>query len=392
MRETAEDRRESDAVTNARNRIAVLASTTGTNHPEYATGLNQLALLLIMQGDTQSAEPLLRQALKIRRELLGENHPDYATNLSSLGGLLWARGALDQAEPLLRQAAEVRVETLGMSHPKSVVSLKSLEQLLKAKCDGFGSGPLGQVRNRPPSGPPEPEDKLVQEGPALEPAEPPVGSTEAGEVAGADQIAAGLERLTHEFAELGNHLARLGEGLRSGVAPAVDDLETRWSGARDGYARLSRDAAGAARARSLAPPADGFRSLADVAALMPALVEAEAARDKSLAVRREAFAVLDQLDRLGCPSDPTFAPLADCLEAARTLRLTIEQARPGEMPEVVGLLTTGRHPLNTLLNLVASDETTGDGQWADWFDVLVESFGNPLAVAAARSRIVSNGS
>ena len=91
MRETAEDRRESEAVANARNRIATLAAHYGTNHPEYASGLNQLALLLIMHGDPGSAEPLLSQALEVRRVALGERHPDYATNLSSLGGLLWAR-------------------------------------------------------------------------------------------------------------------------------------------------------------------------------------------------------------------------------------------------------------------------------------------------------------
>ncbi len=95
MRETAEDRRESEAVSNARQRIGLLAETFGTRRPEYATGLNQLALLLIMQGDPIEAAPLHRQALQIRQETLGERHPDFATNLSSLGGLLWARGDLD---------------------------------------------------------------------------------------------------------------------------------------------------------------------------------------------------------------------------------------------------------------------------------------------------------
>ncbi len=72
MREAAEDRRESEAVVNARQRIDLLAESFGIKHPEYATGLNQLALLLIMQGDPEGAEPLLRQALQVRRETLGE--------------------------------------------------------------------------------------------------------------------------------------------------------------------------------------------------------------------------------------------------------------------------------------------------------------------------------
>ena len=105
----------------------------GDRHPDYASSLIQLALLLIMHGDADEAEPLLREALDIRRETLGERHPDYATCLSSLAGLLWARGDLDGAEPLLRQALEIRYEVLGDRHPKSVVSLNSLDQLLQAK-------------------------------------------------------------------------------------------------------------------------------------------------------------------------------------------------------------------------------------------------------------------
>src|SRR5215218_10625412 len=138
--------REHEAVANARHRLELQKQAVGERHPEYATGLNQLALLLIMHGDPDRAEPLLTQALEIRKDALGENHPDYATNLSSLAGLLWARGDLDGAEPLLRQALEIRWEVLGSSHPKSVASLNSLEQLLRAKQDWEGIERLSSGR------------------------------------------------------------------------------------------------------------------------------------------------------------------------------------------------------------------------------------------------------
>src|SRR4051794_30443156 len=76
--------REHEAVANARHRLELQRQAVGERHPEYATGLNQLALLLIMHGDPDRAEPLLREALAIRKDVLGERHPDYATNLSSL--------------------------------------------------------------------------------------------------------------------------------------------------------------------------------------------------------------------------------------------------------------------------------------------------------------------
>jgi hypothetical protein len=110
-------------------------SLHGERHPDYATSLNQLALLLIMHGTPDEAEPLLHQALAIRKETLGEDHPDYATCLSSLAGLLWARGDTVAAEPLLRQAHEIRCRVLGSDHPRSVASRSCLEQFLRMKAE-----------------------------------------------------------------------------------------------------------------------------------------------------------------------------------------------------------------------------------------------------------------
>ncbi len=38
-------------------------------------------------GDHAAAEPLFRQAAEIRRAALGEGHPDYATSLNNLAVL-----------------------------------------------------------------------------------------------------------------------------------------------------------------------------------------------------------------------------------------------------------------------------------------------------------------
>src|SRR5207253_1571755 len=109
---------------------------------------------MIMHGDPDEAEPLLRQALEIRKGALGESHPDYATNLSSLAGLLWARGDLDGAEPMLRQALDIRWSVLGAGHPKPVASMNSLEQLLQMKQDLAEPEP-GPSETPPPQHPSE---------------------------------------------------------------------------------------------------------------------------------------------------------------------------------------------------------------------------------------------
>ena len=59
----------------------------GQDHPDYATSLNNLAMLYRAMGDHAAALPLFRQALEIRRTALGENHPDYAASLNNLAVL-----------------------------------------------------------------------------------------------------------------------------------------------------------------------------------------------------------------------------------------------------------------------------------------------------------------
>ena len=43
-------------------------------------------------GDYAKAEPLFRQALEIRKRALGENHPDYASSLNNLAVLYQRHG------------------------------------------------------------------------------------------------------------------------------------------------------------------------------------------------------------------------------------------------------------------------------------------------------------
>ena len=377
VRQAAEDRREGEAVRNARQRIAQLGETVGVRHSEYATGLNQLALLLIMQGDPGAAEPLLRESLEIRGEVLGENHPDYATNLSSLGGLLWARGALDQAEPLLRKAAEVRAATLGAAHPKTLVSVNSLEQLL-ALTRASGGVVLTTTPADPFGGMP-----VV-----------PV-PTQAGGYAGSpdlDDFARSLELLRGDFSALGDQLIPAAEQFRAGGAPPSEELLLAVSSARSRFASLVDRAKAAAGELGLAPEECGPTSLADLVKLAPTLRAAATARTRDEADRRKAIALVERVERLACPSQSDFGPLAACRRAARQIKRGVLSAERGGLADEARRLVEGTHPLNSVLSLIGADETTADGEWADWYDAVESAFGSSLAVAIARTRIVADAS
>ena len=75
--------------------MAIRQQLLGEEHPDYATGQNDLAALYRAMGAYGLAKPLYRQALEIRKEALGEGHPDYALSLNNLAGCIttWARTA-----------------------------------------------------------------------------------------------------------------------------------------------------------------------------------------------------------------------------------------------------------------------------------------------------------
>jgi tetratricopeptide (TPR) repeat protein len=63
-----------------------------------------LAGLYYSQGRYSEAEPLLVQALALKKRLLGEEHPSVASSLNNLAGLYDSQGRYSEAEPLYEQA------------------------------------------------------------------------------------------------------------------------------------------------------------------------------------------------------------------------------------------------------------------------------------------------
>jgi len=65
------------------------------------------------------AEPLYRRALAIDEQSFGTEHPEVATALNNLAQLLQATNRLSEAEPLMRRAVEILRSSLGDDHPST---------------------------------------------------------------------------------------------------------------------------------------------------------------------------------------------------------------------------------------------------------------------------------
>ena len=110
--------------------VAIRKEVLGERHPDYATSLNNLAVLLRSQGTTPPPAPL-RAGAGDPQGCLGERHPDYATSLNNLAGLLQSQGDYAAATPLYEQALAIRKEVLGERHPDYATSLNNLAVLLQ---------------------------------------------------------------------------------------------------------------------------------------------------------------------------------------------------------------------------------------------------------------------
>jgi tetratricopeptide (TPR) repeat protein len=113
--------------------LAIAERVQGPNHPNTGASLNNLAILLQVQGKLADARPLFERALAIHEAAYGPDHPEVATDLNNLADLLQAQGELAAARPLLNRALAIRERVLGPDHPDTAISLNNLASLLQAQ-------------------------------------------------------------------------------------------------------------------------------------------------------------------------------------------------------------------------------------------------------------------
>ncbi len=94
-----------------------------------AERVQNLAKLKFKNSDLDEARAGYERALAINERLLPANHPDIATNLGNISLVLIQQGALDNAEDYLLRARQARVEAFGEVHPRSVEALSSIAHL-----------------------------------------------------------------------------------------------------------------------------------------------------------------------------------------------------------------------------------------------------------------------
>ena len=113
--------------------LEVWQKLLGSEHPNVALSMNNLAELYRVQGRYAEAEPLYMQALELYKKLLGSEHPHVATNMNNLALLYDAQGRYAEAESLYVQALAMFEKTLGVNHPTTRIVRRNFEMFQKVK-------------------------------------------------------------------------------------------------------------------------------------------------------------------------------------------------------------------------------------------------------------------
>jgi eukaryotic-like serine/threonine-protein kinase len=122
-----------EAVQLLREAVAINAKI-GTDTPDYANSLHNLAGALIDAGNLSEAEAMDKQSLAIRRKVNGPGHPDLSYPLNNLGYLFLEKGEWASAEPFLKENLDIRRSTDGKG-PRLAGALNNWGRMLQEKGD-----------------------------------------------------------------------------------------------------------------------------------------------------------------------------------------------------------------------------------------------------------------
>jgi CHAT domain-containing protein len=109
-----------------RRALAIDEKSAGPDHPDVATDLNNLALLLKDTNHLSEAERLIRRAVVIDEKSTGRDHPNLARDLNNLAALIHSANRLPEAERLMRRALAIEEKSLGPDHPDVATALHNL--------------------------------------------------------------------------------------------------------------------------------------------------------------------------------------------------------------------------------------------------------------------------
>ncbi len=115
--------------------LAIRRRVSGPAHSQVGNILNQLGMIRHSQGRLDEAERLYREAVDVQRRALGDLHPLTASSLHNVAALLRKRGRLEESEALFREVLAIKERIYEKDHPATADTLGYLGHVLRDRGD-----------------------------------------------------------------------------------------------------------------------------------------------------------------------------------------------------------------------------------------------------------------
>jgi serine/threonine-protein kinase len=108
------------------NALEMRRTFLGEEHPDVAQGLNNIGFFYMTWGDIVAAETYMRQSLALRIQLYGEESTITTVPRGNLGVLLLHRGKLEEGLAAIQNTYDIRREAFGASHGDVFVAVRGI--------------------------------------------------------------------------------------------------------------------------------------------------------------------------------------------------------------------------------------------------------------------------
>ena len=207
-----------------------------------------------------------------------------------------------------------------------------------------------------------------------------------------EQLDRQLAGLTGRFADLGAKLSEAARELQDGGAPPAESLVAQLSQLRGESLQLCGDVAAAAQAVGIATPpsVDTVNSLEPLLRAIAAALEGKRRHAALEQARKGVIEILDVVLGVRHLDEEQFAPLVECQMQARDLHAAVLALNESNLHRAQELTVRVR-AFSDFLTMLDGSQGLDDERFARLEASVSTTFGRPLAVAAARGRLLRPG-
>jgi len=110
----------------ARKALEIRRAVSDSETMDMASSVNNLGVLLLLQGRHDEASSVLHEAVDISRRVGGNRHPELARSLENLGNVYYRQREFDRTLEMLGEVMTMRTEVLGEDSPDVARTLNNM--------------------------------------------------------------------------------------------------------------------------------------------------------------------------------------------------------------------------------------------------------------------------